>query len=204
MKETLRPALVLFAGITIVTGIAYPLLVTAIAQTVFRDQANGSLLRGTPSTGIPDGAGQEGERVVGSALIGQQFSDARYFWGRPSATGPDPYAGAASGGSNLASTNPALAERVSARVAELRASHPDAPAKVPVDLVTASASGLDPDISVAAAEYQVARVAEARRLAPDDVRAVVRAQAERRAFGFLGEPRVNVLQLNLALDERTR
>ena len=171
----------------VVTGVAYPLIVTGIAQVVFNDQANGSLLR-------------EGDKVLGSRLIGQPFSDSKYFWSRLSATGPMPYNGAASSGSNLGPTHPALKEAVAGRVKALREAGSDVSQPVPVDLVTASGSGLDPHISPAAADYQVARVAKIRNLPEEKVRALVQKHTEGRQLGFLGEPRVNVLTLNLALD----
>jgi K+-transporting ATPase ATPase C chain len=181
----------MLAVLTAVTGIAYPLLVTAIATLAFPHQAGGSLLR-------------EGDTVRGSALVGQPFSGERYFWGRPSATSPMPYNAAASSGSNQGPTNPALAEAVSARVKALRDAGHDPARPVPVDLVTASASGLDPHISPAAAEYQAARVARSRGVDAEAVRALVARHTEGRGFGILGEPRVNVLQLNLALDGSLR
>jgi potassium-transporting ATPase KdpC subunit len=184
--RTLRPALVLLLFFTLLTGVVYPLAVTGIARLVFPRQAEGSLI-------VRDG------RVVGSRLVGQAFTAPRHFWGRPSAT-TVPYDAAASSGSNLGPLNPALRAAVATRIAALRAADPEARGPVPVDLVTASASGLDPHISPAAAEYQVARVARARGLAPAEVRALVRRHTEGRTFGLLGEPRVNVLELNLALD----
>ncbi|XYI00251.1 potassium-transporting ATPase subunit KdpC [Sorangium sp. So ce1128] len=187
MLAHLRPALVLLLVLTGVTGFVYPLLSTAIAQAAFPEQANGSLVR-------KDG------RVVGSSLLGQPFDDPRYFWGRPSATSPVPYAGQASAGSNLGPMNPALAEAVKARIDALRAADPESSAEVPVDLVTASGSGLDPHISPAAAEYQVRRVARARGLPEAEVRRRVAHHTEGRLLGLLGEPHVNVLLLNLALD----
>jgi K+-transporting ATPase ATPase C chain len=187
MKNLLRPALSLFVLLTLVTGLAYPAVVTGLARLAFPDQASGSLVR-------RDGV------VVGSTLIGQSFTDAKHFWGRPSATSPMPDNAANSGGSNLGPLNPALVDAVKGRVEALRAADPGNGAPVPVDLVTASASGLDPHISVAAAEYQVARVARARGVAPDVVRAAVARHTEGRQFGVLGEPRVNVLALNLDLD----
>ncbi|WUR13998.1 potassium-transporting ATPase subunit KdpC [[Empedobacter] haloabium] len=187
MIAMIRPTLVIFAALTLACGIVYPLAVTAIGQALFPAQANGSLV-------VQDG------QVVGSRLIGQSFTAPRYFWGRPSATAPMPYNGAGSGGSNQGPLNPALTSAVRDRIAALRDADPDNTAPVPVDLVTASASGLDPDISLAAAEYQVTRVARARGLEPARVRALVARHAERPLFGFLGEPRVNVLALNLALD----
>ena len=188
MKNTLRPALVVFFILTLVTGIAYPLLVTGAAQTLFPAQAAGSLV-------MRDG------KAVGSELIGQNFSDPKHFWGRPSATGPMPYNDAASSGSNLGPLNPALTDAVNSRIEALRAADPGNMALVPVDLVTASASGLDPHISPAAAAYQAGRVAKARGLPTDTVQALVAAQIEAPLLGFLGEPRVNVLKLNLALDK---
>ncbi len=191
MKSIVRSAAVLLALFTMLTGLLYPLAVTGLAQAVFPTQANGSLTR------LRSGAG---DRVVGSALIGQPFDDPRYFWGRPSATTPFPYNAAASVGSNLGPSNPALTEAVQARVAALRAADPGDMQSVPVDLVTASASGLDPHISVAAALYQVPRVARMRGLDAEAVGQLVAKHTEGRQFGFLGEPRVNVLELNLALD----
>ncbi|WP_437648765.1 potassium-transporting ATPase subunit KdpC [Sorangium sp. So ce362] len=187
MLAHLRPALVLLLVLTGVTGFVYPLLSTAIAQAAFPEQANGSLVR-------KDG------RVVGSTLLGQPFDDPRYFWGRPSATSPVPYAGQASAGSQLGPTNPALAEAVKARIDALRAADPESAAPVPADLVTASGSGLDPHISPAAAEHQARRVARARGLPEDEVRRLVARHTEERLLGLLGEPHVNVLLLNLALD----
>jgi K+-transporting ATPase ATPase C chain len=187
MNNLLRPVLVVFAALTLVTGVAYPLLVTGVAQVLFRSAATGSVIE-------RDG------KPIGSSLLGQSFSSPRYFWGRPSATGPQPYHGGSSTGTNQATTNPALAAAVQARVAALHAADPGNTAPVPVDLVTASGSGLDPHISLAAAEYQVARVARARGLDEARVRGVVETVALGRTFGILGEPRVNVLELNLALD----
>ncbi len=184
-----RAALVSLAVLTLVTGIVYPVVVTAIAQLVFPHQANGSLI-------VKDG------KVVGAALIGQPFDDPKYFWGRPSATSPFGYNAASSSGSNLSPTNPTLVKSVQERVDALRAADPDNRAPVPVDLVTASGSGLDPHISPAAALYQVNRVAKARKVDPASVRELVERHTEGRQFGFLGEPRVNVLALNLALDAR--
>ena len=189
MTAHLRPALTSLLLLTLITGVAYPLLVTGVAQAVFPFQANGSLI-------VKDG------KVVGSALIGQPFDDPRYFWGRPSATSPFPYNAAASSGSNLSPTNPALISTVQGRADTLRAADPGNTAPVPVDLVTASASGLDPHISPAAALYQVSRVAWARKLEPEAVRALVERHTEGRFLGLLGEPRVNVLTVNLALDGR--
>jgi K+-transporting ATPase ATPase C chain len=185
VRRGLGPAIVVLLALTLITGIAYPVLVTALAQLAFPYQATGSLIV------LGDG------RVVGAALVGQSFSDPRYFWGRPSAAGTG-YDASASGASNLGPTSAVLLGRVSAEVERLQRIHGDGP--VPVDLVTASASGLDPHISPAAAEYQVARVATARGLAQGDVRAVVARHTEGRVLGFLGEPRVHVLELNLDLD----
>ena len=187
MKTLIRPAVTLFILLSIITGLIYPLLVTGIGQALFPQQAAGSLIE-------RDG------KLVGSRLIGQPFTDPKYFWGRPSATSPYPYNAAASGGSNLGPLNPALKEAVESRVKALRIADPGNAAPVPVDLVTASASGLDPHISPAAAEYQVTRVARARGLAPETVRNLVTQQTENRQWGIFGEPRVNVLELNLALD----
>ncbi len=192
MKTLVRPAVTLFILLSIITGLIYPLFVTGISQALFPAQAAGSLIE------------RDGKRV-GSRLIGQTFTDPKYFWGRPSATGPYPNNAAASGGSNLGPSNPALKEAVQARIEALRAVDLGNTAPVPVDLVTASASGLDPHISPAAAEYQVARVARARGLPPEAVRTVVARHTEDRQWGVFGEPRVNVLELNLALDAwRTR
>jgi K+-transporting ATPase ATPase C chain len=187
MKTLVRPAVSLFLLLSAVTGLAYPLAVTGIARAVFPEQAAGSLI-------LEDG------QVVGSALIGQHFSDPKHFWGRPSATAPQPYNAAASSGSNLGPLNPALIEAVEARLEALRAADPGNARAVPVDLVTASASGLDPHISPAAALWQVPRVARARGLAEAQVRSLVEGHAEGRQWWLLGEPRVNVLKLNLALD----
>lgn len=187
MKSLWRPALSLFVLLSLLTGLAYPLAVTAIAQAVFPAQANGSLV-------VHNG------KTVGSALIGQPFAKPGYFWSRPSATGDKPYNGVASGGSNLGPSAPALREAVQQRVATLRAADPGNTAPVPVDLVTASASGLDPHISPAAAAYQAARVARTRGLPLDKVQALIAAQTEGEIAGFIGEPRINVLALNLALD----
>ena len=191
MNTQLRPALTLFVALSLLTGLAYPLAVTGMAQTLFPHQANGSLV-------VKDG------KPVGSALIGQAFTDPGHFWSRPSATAPMPYNAANSGGSNLAPTAPALVDAVKARIAALRAADPGNTAPVPVDLVTASASGLDPHISRAAADYQAARVARARGLPIEQVRALVAKHGEGRWLGFIGEPRVNVLALNLALDALRR
>ncbi len=188
MLQLLRPALFLLVILTLITGAVYPLVVTGIAQSVFPAQADGSLI-------MVDG------KPVGSALIGQNFTDPKYFWGRPSATGPYPYNAAASGGSNLGPLNPALADAVKARVAALKASDPGNGKPLPADLVSASASGLDPHISPAAARYQIARIAQARGLAPARLVTLVEQQTEARQWGLFGEPRINVLQLNLLLDK---
>ncbi len=187
MFKELRPAVVSFLLLTLLTGIAYPLLVTGISQLAMPGQANGSMI-------MKDG------KPAGSELIGQSFSDPKYFWSRPSATGPMPNNAAASSGSNLGPTNPALMDAIKARVQALRDADPSNRQLVPVDLVTASASGLDPHISPAAAQYQLARVARVRNLNPDTLRKLVDEHTEGRQFGILGEPRVNVLELNLALD----
>ena len=186
MNALIRPALSLFAVLTVVTGVAYPLAVTAVAKAVFPRQAAGSLV-------VVDG------KTVGSSLIGQNFSDPKYFWGRPSATTPMADNGQASGGSNLGPLNPALVDAVKARVDALRAADPGNKARVPVDLVTSSASGLDPETSVAAARYQVARIARLHGLSPEVVDGVVARHVQGRLFGLLGEPRVNVLDMNLEL-----
>ena len=187
MNNILRPTIVLFAALTLITGVAYPLMVTGAAQALFPAQAAGSLI-------MKDG------KPLGSALIGQNFSDPGHFWGRPSATGPIPYNGGSSSGSNLGPLNPALMDAVKSRIEALRIADPGNTAPVPVDLVTASASGLDPDISVAAAHYQAARVAKTRGLPADTVAALIDQHIDGPLWGFLGESRVNVLRLNLALD----
>ncbi len=187
MLAHVRAAVVSLAVLTVVTGVIYPLIVTGIAQAVFPSQANGSLI-------VKDG------KAVGSVLIGQLFDDPKYFWGRPSATSPFADNAASSAGSNLSPTNPDLVKAVQGRVDALRAADPGNTAPVPVDLVTASGSGLDPHISPAAALYQVLRVARERKLDPQAVRQLVDRHTEGRFMGILGEPRVNVLQLNLALD----
>ena len=183
----LRPALILFALLTLLTGVAYPLAVTGIGQVLFRDAANGSVI-------------EAGGKAVGSQLLGQAFSSPKYFWGRPSATASQPYNGAASSGSNQGPLNPALVTAVRERVAALRAADPGNNQPVPVDLVTASGSGLDPHISPAAAEYQVSRVARERQRPVAEIRKLVQQASEGRTLGILGEPRVNVLKLNLLLD----
>lgn len=195
MLRQLRPAISALVMLTLITGVIYPLVVTGIAQVLFPAQANGSLIR-------------EDNQVRGSALIGQEFATPRYFWGRLSATGPVPYTAfngdtlTGSSGSNLGPLNPALEGAVKGRIDALKTADPANTLPVPVDLVTASASGLDPHISPAAAAYQVARVARERGIGEDQVRALVAANTQGRDLGFLGEPRVNVLQLNLALDQR--
>jgi potassium-transporting ATPase KdpC subunit len=191
MKDQMRPALTMLLLLTVLTGLVYPLAVTGLAQLLFPDQANGSLI-------VREG------RVIGSRLIGQYFDKPEYFWSRPSATAPFPYNAAASGGSSLGPTNPVLIESVNARVAALRAADPGNDLPIPVDLVTASGSGLDPHISPAAAQYQAKRVARARGLDEAIVQALVTEHTEERQFKVLGERRVNVLQLNLALDALRR
>jgi len=191
MVSQIRPALMVLLLLTLVTGVAYPLLVTGIAQTVFPSEAQGSLI-------VKDG------KVVGSRLIGQPFDDPKYFWSRPSATSPFADNAGSSTGSNLSPTNPDLVKAVQGRVDALRAADPGNTAPVPVDLATASGSGLDPHISPAAAFYQAPRVAKARKLPPETVRELVERHVEGRLLGFLGEPRVNVLGLNLALDSAAR
>jgi K+-transporting ATPase ATPase C chain len=187
MRSEIRPALVLLLVFTVLTGLVYPLVVTGLARVAFPGQSEGSLI-------------VRGGRVVGSRLIGQPFDAPRYFWGRLSATAPAPYDASASTGSNLGPLNPALLDAARARIAALRAADPAQRTPIPVDLVTASGSGLDPEISPAAAEYQVPRVARARGMSPEAVRALVRAHTAGRAFGLIGERRVNVLELNLMLD----
>jgi potassium-transporting ATPase KdpC subunit len=191
MFGQLLPAVRMLVVLSILTGIVYPYLVTGIAQLAFPRAANGSLI-------------VENGKPLGSSLIGQPFDDPRYFWSRPSATSPQPYNGGSSSGSNQGPRNPALADAVTARIKALREADPDNKAPVPVDLVTASGSGLDPDISVAAAEYQIHRVAKVRGLAEDKVRALVEQNTSGRTFAVLGEPRVNVLNLNLALDRAAK
>ena len=187
MKELIRPAVSLFVVLSAVTGIAYPLVVTGIGQAAFPDAAGGSLV-------VKDG------KPVGSRLIGQNFTDPKHFWGRPSATGPMPYNAGASSGSNQGPLNPALVEAVKGRIEALRAADPGNKAPIPADLVSASGSGLDPHVSPAAATFQVERVARARGLEAEAVAALVVRHTEGRQWGVFGEPRVNVLELNLALD----
>ena len=190
MPSIIRPALAVFGALTLLCGVLYPAAVTGIGRFAFAHQANGSLI-------------EAGGKTLGSTLIGQPFSNPGYFWGRPSATAPMANNAAGSSGSNQGPTNPALADAVRSRIAALKQADPDNRAPVPVDLVTASASGLDPDISLAAAHYQAGRVATARRLAQQEVRALIDANGERPLLGVLGEPRVNVLALNRALDARS-
>ena len=188
MKTLIRPAVSLFVVMTLITGVAYPLLVTGVASVAFPTQAAGSLV-------VKDG------KAIGSTLIGQQFSEPKYFWGRPSATSPMANNASGSSGSNLGPLNPALVDAVKGRISALRAADPGNTAPVPVDLVTTSASGLDPHLSVAGADYQAARVARVRGMAPGAVRTLIAQHTEGRLLGLLGEPRVNVLALNLELDQ---
>lgn len=188
MKTTLRPVLVLFVALTVITGIIYPAIVTVIGQAAFSHQANGSFIE-------KDG------KTVGSEIIGQQFDAPHYFWGRLSATTPNPYNAQSSGGSNLGPTNPALADEVKGRLAALHDADPSNTAPVPVDFVTSSGSGLDPDISPAAAVYQAARVAKARGLSRQQINGLIAQNTSGRQLGVFGEARVNVLKLNLALDQ---
>jgi K+-transporting ATPase ATPase C chain len=187
MKNLFRPLIVLFVVLTAITGIAYPAVMTGIGQAVFNHEANGSLI-------------EQNGKVVGSALIGQQFDAPKYFWGRLSATSPNPYNASNSSASNLGPLNSSLTDNVKARIQALKDAGTDMSQPVPVDLVTSSGSGLDPDITPAAAAYQVARVAKARNLQPADVQALVDRNTTGRQFGIIGEPHVNVLKLNLALD----
>jgi K+-transporting ATPase ATPase C chain len=187
MKSTFRPALVIFAMLTLICGVIYPYAVSGIGKLAFPDQTEGSIVTRNGT-------------AVGSSLIGQAFSSPQYFWGRPSATAPMPNNAAASGGSNLGPTNPVLLDTVKSRIDALKTADPDNTAAIPVDLVTASGSGLDPDISVAAAYYQIPRVARVRNLAQEEVQAIVDRISQPQYLGFFGENRVNVLALNLALD----
>lgn len=196
MHARIRPAVSLFLLLTLITGVAYPLAVTGVGQVLFPEQARGSLIRGNGQVA--------GGQVVGSRLIGQAFTDPGYFWSRPSATAPTPYNAANSAGANLGPLNPALLDAVKARVAALRAADPGNTRPIPVDLVTTSGSGLDPHISVAAARFQVGRVAKARGLPLEELMALVEHHVEHPGLGFFGEPRVNVLSLNLALDAWAR
>jgi K+-transporting ATPase ATPase C chain len=187
MKNLFRPLIVVTVVLTAVTGLAYPLVMTGVGQAVFPSQANGSLV-------------EQNGKAIGSSLIGQQFDAPQYFWGRLSATSPQPYNATSSGGSNLGPTNSALTDEVKGRIAALKAAGTDVSKPIPVDLVTSSGSGLDPEISPAAAAYQVDRVAKARKMSAADVQALIDAHTKGRQFGLFGEPRVNVLELNLALD----
>jgi len=187
MFESLFPSLRMLVVMSVLTGVAYPVITWGIAQLAFPRAANGSLI-------------EQNGKAVGSRLIGQPFDDPKYFWSRPSATSPQPYNGAASSGSNQGPRNPALADAVKDRIKALRDADPGNTSAVPVDLVTASASGLDPDISIAAAEYQQSRVAKARGVPVEAVHRLVAENTKGRTFGLLGEPRVNVVNLNLALD----
>jgi K+-transporting ATPase ATPase C chain len=208
--NTLRTSIVVFVALTLITGVAYPAVITLIAQIVFPHQANGSIVYAPEGGAVDDrvrdwwGKGRnEPDRVkaIGSELIGQQFSAEGYFWGRPSATSPIPYNAAASTGSNYGPTNPTQLDAVKQRVESLRQSELDEHSAVPIDLVTASGSGLDPHISPAAADYQVPRIARVRGIDEDEVRRAIAENVEGRTIGLFGEPRVNVLRLNLALDE---
>ncbi len=192
MLTYLKPAAMLLLLLTLVTGAAYPALVTVVAQALFSNQANGSLLK------------QHDGHLIGSELIGQSFSEPKYFWSRPSATGPYPYNAAASRGSNLGPTNPALTDVVAARIQALHDADSGNKAPVPVDLITASGSGLDPHISVAAAVYQIKRIAKVRKINEAKLHELVNAHIEGRQWAIFGEPRVNVLKLNLALDQARR
>lgn len=187
MLSYLKPAVMMLLLLTLLTGVVYPTLVTVFAQAFYADKANGSLIK------------DQQDNLLGSALIGQPFGDPKYFWGRPSATSPYPYNAAASSGSNLGPTNPALMDAVKARITALRAVDPDNKTPVPVDLITASGSGLDPHISPAAAGYQIGRIAKVRKIDPGKLRDLVQSHTEGRQWGLFGEPRVNVLALNLAL-----
>jgi len=187
MTSHIRPAVVLFGALTLICGVIYPLAVTGIGSVAFASQAGGSII-------------ESGGKAVGSSLIGQSFSSPKYFWGRPSATGPMPNNANNSSGSNFGPSNPAQIDAVKGRIAALKAADPGNDAPVPVDLVTASASGLDPEISVAAAMYQARRIAAARHIEVAAVRGMIEAKRQAQYFGFFGEPRVNVLALNLALD----
>lgn len=189
MKSIIRPAFVLFFALTLICGLLYPFAVTGIGQLAFAKETQGSLVS------------RDGQ-LVGSSLIGQAFSSPKYFWGRPSATSPMPNNATASSGSNLGPLNPAQVDAVKGRIDVLKAADPSNSTPIPVDLVTASASGLDPEISVAAAYYQASRIAKERKLTIDEVRKMIDQRKELRYFGFFGEPRVNVLALNLALDQK--
>lgn len=189
MRSVIRPALTLFFGLTLLTGVVYPIAITGVGRLLFPEKVEGSLVR--------DAQG----RVIGSTLIGQTFTSPQYFWGRPSATSPMPTNAASSGGSNLGPTNPAQTDAVKQRIDALRAADPGNKDKIPVDLVTASASGLDPEISLAAAYYQAPRIARERRMRIDAVKALIDQYAERPVMGLFGEARVNVLKLNLGMDQ---
>jgi len=189
MSTYLKPAFIMLLLLTLLTGVIYPAVVTVVAQLLFADQANGSLVKNDQG------------QAIGSTLIGQSFSDPKYFWGRPSATGPYPYNASASSGSNLGPTNPALSEAVAARIKALKAVDPTNKDAVPVELVTASGSGLDPHISLAAAEYQMERIAKARHIETRQLRDLVSQITESRQWQLFGEPRINVLLLNTALDK---
>lgn len=189
MKSTLRPALVLFFVLTLICGVIYPYAITGIGKLAFKEQAEGSLVA-------------RNGKVVGSSLIGQSFSSPQYFWGRPSATGPMPNNATASSGANQGPLNPALIDNVKGRIDALKAVDPTNTAPIPVDLVTASASGLDPEISLAAAQYQTGRIARERKMSLEEVQSIIGKHSQGQYLGFFGEPRVNVLALNLALDQR--
>jgi K+-transporting ATPase ATPase C chain len=191
MLKELKPALLLLIVLSVITGILYPAVVTGLAQAIFPHQANGSLI-------------VQGGKVVGSELIGQASSDPKYFWGRPSATGPMPYNAGASSGSNQGPLNPALADAVKGRIAALKAADPTQTTAIPVDLVTASASGLDPEISPAAAAWQTPRIAHLRGMSEAEVARLIAANTQGRQLGIMGERRVNVLTLNLALDRMAK
>lgn len=190
-NSNFRPAVVLFAGLTLIVGVIYPFAMTGVGKVLFNEKAEGSLI-------VQDG------KTVGSSLIGQFFSSPKYFWGRPSATGPMSNNAGGSSGSNLGPTNPALIDAVKGRIEALKAADPGNTAKIPVDLVTASASGLDPEISLAAANYQLARVARERKLPESQVKAIIDQLTQQPMLGLLGEARVNVLALNLALDKASK
>jgi K+-transporting ATPase ATPase C chain len=187
MKSIMRSCLGLFVLLTVITGVLYPVFVTGLAKTLFPSKASGSIV-------------YQGDQAIGSELIGQNFTDAKYFWGRPSATGPQPYNATASSGSNQGPLNPALADAVKGRIEALQNADPTNKLPIPMDLVTASASGLDPEISPQAAQYQASRVAKARKMSIDNVNQLIAANTQDRQWGIFGEPRVNVLKLNLALD----
>lgn len=189
MNTTFRPALVLFAVLTLICGVIYPYAITGIGKLAFSEQAQGSLV-------------SRNGQLVGSSLIGQAFSSPQYFWGRPSATGPMPNNATASSGANQGPLNPALIDNLKGRIAALKAVDPDNTLAIPVDLVTASGSGLDPEISIAAAQYQAGRIAHVRKMALEEVKNLIAKHSKGQYLGFFGEPRVNVLALNLALDQR--